>query len=333
MPATLHAIARLGAAGHISSNYSYTAGNLSANWDASACDHFKVDITQDDARSRLDNYVTKANLSSSLLNGSGSLSGPADAGWNDTAQLIGGSANSTFYAISLYGNFTPVEVLHSDLSFVLYYTDPSEDLIRATVQSLQAYPRGLLTNAGMVVANAAYDTDTTHIDMFDNTMYHGAVSWSWQTGMMAAGLSRQLGRCGLSNNTQLEASTNDTAPVWCNDTTLTNALEQSQTRLWSSIHGTQDAIWTEVWSPVYDNSTNSFIIGDLGALSQGTEGDAIQLWSYGFLAAVDPTTSKPVAAGFDQQTVAELPHKGAAQRMTVGVGMSVCAGLLAYLVF
>lgn len=39
---------------------------------------------------------------------------------------------------------------------------------------------------------------------FNNLQYHGAVSWSWQQGIMAAGVSKQLGLCGASNNTQLE---------------------------------------------------------------------------------------------------------------------------------
>jgi hypothetical protein len=29
----------------------------------------------------------------------------------------------------------------------------------------------------MVVANAAYDSNTTNIKVFDNTAYHGAVVW------------------------------------------------------------------------------------------------------------------------------------------------------------
>jgi hypothetical protein len=50
---------------------------------------------------------------------------------------------------------------------------------------------------------------------------------------------------------------------------------------------------------VYNQTANTFSIGDLAAISPtGTEGDAIQLWSYGFLALVDPRTGKPVAVGF-----------------------------------
>lgn len=88
-------------------------------------------------------------------------------------------------------------------------------------------------------------------------------------------------------------------PSWCNNTNLTSSLLQAQTRLWDSIQGSAPALYTEVLSPIWSSTNNTFSIGDLGAISpEGTEGDAIQLWSYGFLAQVDPRTGVPVAAGF-----------------------------------
>jgi hypothetical protein len=88
-------------------------------------------------------------------------------------------------------------------------------------------------------------------------------------------------------------------PTWCNNTQLVDELKQAQTRLWDSIEGSSSVLYTEVWSPIYSKTNNTFSIGDLGAISEeGTEGDAIQLWSYGFLAQVDPRTGRPVANGF-----------------------------------
>jgi hypothetical protein len=44
-----------------------------------------------------------------------------------------------------------------------------------------------------------------------------------------------------------------------------------------------------VWSYSYDNATNSFSPADLAVLSPvGTEADAVQFWSLGFLALLDP---------------------------------------------
>ena len=48
-------------------------------------------------------------------------------------------------------------------------------------------------------------------------------------------------------------------------------------------------IYSEVWSYTFDNVTNTFGVADLASLSpSGTESDAIQLWSYGFLGLVEP---------------------------------------------
>ena len=86
--------------------------------------------------------------------------------------------------------------------------------------------------------------------------------------------------------------------VESNSTLLTH-LTQAQTRLWDSIPGSASALYTEVLSPVFSPANGTFTIGDLGALSpEGTAGDAIQLWSYGFLGQVDPRNGKPVASGF-----------------------------------
>lgn len=58
------------------------------------------------------------------------------------------------------------QVLNSDLGFVLLYANNvSASIIQATVEAMQPYPRGLLTNVGMVAANAAYDSNTTNIEV------------------------------------------------------------------------------------------------------------------------------------------------------------------------
>ena len=49
-------------------------------------------------------------------------------------------------------------------------------------------------------------------------------------------------------------------------------------------------LYTEVWSFTYDNTTNTFSVADLASMS-GVESDAIQLWSYGFLGLLDPTST------------------------------------------
>lgn len=91
----------------------------------------------------------------------------------------------------------------------------------------------------------------------------------------------------------------DEMPGWCSNSNLVGNLIAAQIRLWDSIQGSAPALYTEVLSPIFDLTNGTFTIGDLGAISPtGTEGDAIQLWSYGFLAQVDPRSGRAVAAGF-----------------------------------
>ncbi|WWD19585.1 hypothetical protein CI109_104046 [Kwoniella shandongensis] len=341
IPSALRAIALLASATLLPANYSI-ATSYAQTWE-DAYTYFQVPITPALASSSLNNYVAKANLSEGLLYGAGSFNGSTivtgspvtDLGWYGSGQTIGLSSgggnssstasggnsttgggnstsanggNSTFYALSLKADGTPVEVLNSDLGFVLLYNNNvSESVIQATIEALQPYPRGLLTNVGMVVANAAYDTNVTDIDTFNNLQYHGAVSWSWQQGLMASGLTHQLALCNRTSSTSSDqispVSTTTTPPTWCTNNALVQGLLQAQQRLWYSIAGSAPALYTEVLSPIWSIGINggngTFTIGDLGAISPtGTEGDAIQLWSYGFLAQVDPRTGRPVAAGF-----------------------------------
>lgn len=168
VPAALRAIAALSDAGLLPSNYSQNATAAAEVWETSAYPFFEVTIDTATAEARLANYIQQANLTNATIEGSGSLSGTAspNAGYSNASQIIGGQGESTFYALSFLENGTAVEVLHSDLGFVLEYgNNVSASIIRATIEALQPYPRGLLTTVGMVVANAAYDSNVTNIEV------------------------------------------------------------------------------------------------------------------------------------------------------------------------
>lgn len=277
MPAALRAIAALSNAGVLPANYSSTAASYASTWEAQSYQFFEVPIDSSTAASRLQAYLQQAGLSSDTLQGGGVLNQTGSGGgfYDNSTQTIGGNGNSsTFFALSLLDNNTAVEVLNSDLGFVLEYSsNVSSSIIQATIEALQPYPKGLLTNVGMVVANAAYDSNTTAVTAgtFDNAQYHGAVVWSWQQGIMAQGIGRQLALCGLSNTTLVAPPVNASQPRWCSDQALTSGLLAAQTRLWDSIAGSASVLYTEVWTPVFNNG--SFTIGDLGAISPtGTEG-------------------------------------------------------------
>ncbi|KDQ56402.1 hypothetical protein JAAARDRAFT_195047 [Jaapia argillacea MUCL 33604] len=278
VPASLRATDALAQAGIIPTVTSWPGGNISdvaAVWEREAPVLFEVTIDSSTAQARLQNFVKAANLSTSLLSQNSTTS----------------SGNVSFYALSLMADGSPVEVLNSDLSFnLLYGTNVSQEFLQHVVDALQPYPRGLLTNIGMLVANPAYDSNTTNIEVLNRAAYHGTVVWSFQQGLMAGGLLRQLGFCSPITTVDINPPPQP-PPSWCSNTTFVQALRDAQMRLWTSINGAKSQIYSEVWSYSFNNATNDFSVADLGSLSpEGTESDAIQLWSYGFLGILDPYT-------------------------------------------
>ncbi|KAL7279357.1 hypothetical protein ACG7TL_007198 [Trametes sanguinea] len=287
VPASLRATEALLRAGVLGSGF----GGLDAGevaevaevWEREAPGMFEVRVGRGVAEERLRRFVRRANLSEALLKSTNSSAGAQEA-------------DVSFYALSLKEDGTPVEVLNSDMGFNLVYgANVSRAFLEHVVDALQPYPRGLLTDVGIVVANPAYDSNATMIDVLNRAAYHGTVIWSFQQGLMAAGLARQLALCPSNNST--DASNVDTYPTparppsWCADAPFVQSLRAAQSRLWTAIRGAQSEIYTEVWSYAFDNATGTFGVADLASLSPtGTESDAIQLWSYGFLGLLDPAT-------------------------------------------
>ena len=126
---------------------------------------------------------------------------------------------------------------------------------------------------------------------------------------MASGFARQLGYCSIDVALMVDNNpVPSPIPSWCSNDTFVQSLKDAQTRLWASINGAREReykpplmyqilpycifleIYSEVWSYSFDKSTDKFSVADLASLSPGgTESDAIQLWSYGFLGLLDPT--------------------------------------------
>lgn len=259
-----------------------------------------ISLNDGECEALLKDYVDAAGLSPSLLYGAGSLNATATpgAGWNDPDQIVTHGHTKGFYSLVSEHDGTHAHIMHSDIAFPLLYSAhvPAE-LIRGTVRALQPYPRGLLTNVGMVVANAAYDGNKTNIVTFSSKAPHGAVVWGFQQALMAAGVARQLSACGRSNDTLIHPAA-EWAP-WCRDKKLVTALQQAQIRLWDSIEGSAPVLYNETWVPVWNGTEGRFTIGDLATLSpSAAEGNAFRLWSYGMLALVDPRTGRPIAEVF-----------------------------------
>ncbi|TFK74714.1 hypothetical protein BDN72DRAFT_854008 [Pluteus cervinus] len=250
-----------------------TAGDVAAVWEEKSISFFEVNVDRLTAERRLATFVEATGLSEQILRQSPTV--------HDRA---------SFYALSLMPNGSPVQVLHSDLGFnLLYGNNVQKTFLQHAIDALTPYPRGLLTNVGMVVANPAYDSNRTNTGLLDRTAYHGTVIWSFQQALMAAGLSRQLNFCTPNNPPTVDENPPPvTRPTWCSDVEFMRQLRDAQTRLWASIEGAIGEIHTEVWSWSFDNGTNAFAVADLASLSGGTESDAIQLWSYGFLGLLNP---------------------------------------------
>jgi hypothetical protein len=292
-PACLRAIQALSEAGIIDRSLATKASTYASVWESKAEAFFKMTVDSKTSQQRLLNFVQAANLTEGLLYGEGSLNSTSTTTRKYPATPKKQKSDTTFYSISR-NSHSQIPILNSDLGFALLLrTQISPDLLRGVVTALQPYPRGLLTNIGMLIANPAYSSNTSHISEFSPAAYHGTVVWSFQQAIMAAGIQRQLNFCGGSAaSPQVDFNKSPSKPpVWCKDKQLVADLKDGQTRLWKAIKGVgEETLFSELWSYTYDQIKQRFGVIGLGALApEGTEADAIQLWSFTFLALADPT--------------------------------------------
>ncbi|MEE4210975.1 MAG: hypothetical protein V2I43_17130, partial [Parvularcula sp.] len=179
-----------------------------------------------------------------------------------------------YHALALNADGSPIEVMHSDEGFHLFFSEPPTEQLAWIVDSLfEPFPAGILTPVGPVVANPAY-ADREAYETFSQDAYHGAVVWSWQQAMLAAGLDKQLKRSDLSP--ELRATLND-----------------AQERLWQAIDAVADAGGSELWGWSYEDGfrVRSFGQGE-GSV---TEGNAAQLWSTVYLGIPRPDRTEGAA--------------------------------------
>ncbi|BFZ61702.1 hypothetical protein YB2330_002777 [Saitoella coloradoensis] len=239
VPAALRAIGRLARVGFIGHGMT-------------GIGFFRVNMTQEESMSRLAGYVNAS-----------SFAGP------DNAELIG-SDGVTFHGLALDGNNNQsvVEVMNSDDCFRHFLLNTTNDdqltsFMNQTASNLnREFPAGLLTSAGMLVADPAFGGDPVYAANWTRGAYHGTVIWSWQMAMMAAGLERQLAR-------------------------LYPNVVSAYSNLWDVIEGNAAQLSQEVWSWEFkDGGFEVVPLSDIpapGGIPQ-TESDSIQLWSLTFLA-------------------------------------------------
>ena len=177
-----------------------------------------------------------------------------------------------FHALSLDERGDPIPVLHSDESFRLLFTDPEPaEIVDRILPVLAPFPTGLLTDAGMLVANPALAPADIERD-FSRFAYHGTVIWSWQQALFAAGIERQLRR-------------DLPAPVRA-------ALLRARTALWSAIERSRAMRNSELWS--WSHADGRYRVEPFGRPgADADESNAAQLWSTVYLGLEPPATIRP----------------------------------------
>jgi hypothetical protein len=222
------------------------AGSMGVVWGREAPKLFRVQISDSDARRRIADYAGSIGVS------------PAPA----LSALPGGYV--VVNAIALDAQYRPIPVLNSDGGFALLLRDPPRPEVEDLVTSmLRPFPAGLLTEAGLFVANPAFaDADSQR--RLGPTAYHGTVTWSWHQALLAAGLERQIARSDLP-------------------ATTIQRLREAQQHLWSVIEKTRELRASELWSWRYvDGRYQPAPFGQNSG--DADESNAAQLWSTVYLA-------------------------------------------------
>ena len=220
--------------------------NQAATWETQAPPLFQVSVPAAQAATDVSAYAPSAGV-------------PAGAA---------PSAPLSFYALSLDQQGNPVPVMNSDGGFALLFGTPPDDVLQRIVTDVtRPFPTGLVTDAGMLIANPAYANQSLW-PKFTSSAYHGTVIWSWQQAMWVAGLDRQLARQDLPAATR-------------------TLLAQARQTIWQVISNGRDMRTSEMWTWSYVNGqyrTDAF--GTRSA--DATEANAAQLWSTTYLAIRDP---------------------------------------------
>ncbi|WP_175833943.1 hypothetical protein [Burkholderia cenocepacia] len=220
--------------------------NQAATWETQAPPLFQVSVPAAQAATDVSAYAPSAGV-------------PAGAAPN---------APLAFYALSLDQQGNPIPVMNSDGGFALLFGTPPDDQLQRIVSDVtRPFPTGLVTDAGMLIANPAYASSSLW-PKFTSSAYHGTVIWSWQQAMWVAGLDRQLARQDLSAATR-------------------TLLTQARQTIWQVISNGRDMRTSEMWTWSYVNGkyqTDAF--GTRSA--DATEANAAQLWSTTYLAIRDP---------------------------------------------
>jgi hypothetical protein len=247
-PAALNAISRLLLSGLLKPYVGESAdagleqaGAMAATWLREAPPLFDVVVTAAKARGEVKDYALSVGVDPSAA----------------IAALAGEALQ--FHGISLDAAGRPVPVLHSDEAFAWLFLEPAaEELERVAITLMRPFPAGLMTDAGLLVANPAFAPAALE-PAFDRNRYHGTVVWSWQQAMLAAGVERQLARADLPSSARAK-------------------LTEAQDRLRDAIDRSAAMRGSELWSWSQVAGEYRVVVFGQGS-GHETESNAAQLWS------------------------------------------------------
>jgi hypothetical protein len=261
VPAALEATARLLASGLLDTyvddedrktlGAGTTASAAAKVWRDRAPSLFNTTVDNEQARTAIKSYAQQIGVPDT-----------------DALAALDTEKPATFHAISLDASGNPVPIINSDETLSLLFATPDPVTLDSTVTSvMRPFPLGLLTDAGVLVANPVF-ADEGLKARFTNHAYHGTVTWSWQQALFASGLERQLARTDLP------------APV-------RQHLLAAQKTLWQVIGATQSVQSSELWSWRFE--AGHYRIAPFGASgADADEANAAQLWSSVYLAVKAP---------------------------------------------
>ncbi len=218
------------------------AGRTAAVWRAQAPDLFDVSVPQSEAQKAVTHYAASEGIS------------PVPV----TEKSV------RFHALSLDEQGHKVPVVNSDEAFAFLFADPAPaELERALDAMMRPFPLGLMTDAGLVVADPVFAEPAVQA-RFSRNAYHGTVIWSWQQAVLASGLDRQLKRANLP------------AP-------LRAKLTAAKQSLWRVIEANRSYSNSELWT--WKPEQGRIVATAFGAnAGDADESNAAQLWSTVFLA-------------------------------------------------
>ncbi|KAJ5085740.1 hypothetical protein N7532_010511, partial [Penicillium argentinense] len=264
VPAALRSIASLSKTGTLPKTWRNSTTRAAQIWEDKTLPFFSITLPKSQAQSLVTSYARQ------------NFPGPDQSSSIDT--------DVTFHAVALDGNnnLSKVAVMNTDDCFRHFLLNTTNDaqltpFINSSATNIRrTFPAGLMTGAGMVVANPAFGEDDVYARNFTTGAYHGTVVWSWQLAMMAKGLENQLGRCEVTANFSLATASEGLkrgfgsgdvvprTPEFCTDEFVYKNVRAAYNALWDSIEKNQDQLSGEVWSWIYRD--DEFQVTPLGVL-------------------------------------------------------------------